>query len=608
MKKLYTLFLFLIIFVSVKAQENVIDEDSLQIADYVNYRPADVNPIQNQIDTSSINQKSFSINSRNTTNIIIDVKSPNFDDSKDVGDIPLQYGLSPSGGVTYKIPIQTISSPDNFQPDISLLYNSQSGDGIAGWGWSLGGLSSITKTGKSLYYDWAIEPLKISGYNYCLDNLRLIGDHSYQTIHNNIKVIKLDSKTFKAYYPNGSIAFFSSPDSEEVLSFPITSFEDIKGNKISYSYIYSNRNYYISEITYGRATDPIAKIRFTYKNNEKSIASYVDGYSFKLEKVLSKVEVFYRNSATPSRCYDLTYSDDPKSNYLTKVDCSAGNSSLNPLIFTYGSVGDGIDYLEQQPAYLQRYWPNAQSVEPGWNNLNLIRAKFQLNGSDGLIVYPDIEKYGWLTKNKDTGKIVRYGSQFGEATELLVFDNIKSNSFNTSVSILAGSGFQSLSPVDINGDGVDKLVKVNYNINGASTDNEVMISVYRPNSATPYSRKTISFNDGSSGIVTDQGYKSTLPRTFLYGDFDGDGLTDLMAISSSLDHKKDYRVSKITLFNLRELKAFYNGNDFDYETQHKEDLSYIRNSDNIFPVDYDGDGKTDICLINKTGIHVPVVH
>ena len=39
------------------------------------------------------------------------------------------------------------------QPNLSLVYNSQSGNGIAGWGWNLGGLSMISRVPKNYYYD-----------------------------------------------------------------------------------------------------------------------------------------------------------------------------------------------------------------------------------------------------------------------------------------------------------------------------------------------------------------------------------------------------------------------------------------------------------------------
>ena len=42
------------------------------------------------------------------------------EDNTDVGKIPVQYALSPTGAVTYQVPINVHSAPDGFQPQLSL--------------------------------------------------------------------------------------------------------------------------------------------------------------------------------------------------------------------------------------------------------------------------------------------------------------------------------------------------------------------------------------------------------------------------------------------------------------------------------------------------------
>jgi hypothetical protein len=92
-----------------------------------------------------------------------------------VGSIPGQFAVSPTGAATYTIPIECPPGINGMQPNIALVYNSQGGNGIAGWGWNLSGVSAITRTGKTLYHDNAIATVQLTtADNLMLDGQRLI--------------------------------------------------------------------------------------------------------------------------------------------------------------------------------------------------------------------------------------------------------------------------------------------------------------------------------------------------------------------------------------------------------------------------------------------------
>lgn len=63
--------------------------------------------------------------------------------TKPVGTVGASAGTTPTGGVTYSIPIYTPPGTNGLQPSISITYNSQSGPGIVGYGWNIAGLSVI---------------------------------------------------------------------------------------------------------------------------------------------------------------------------------------------------------------------------------------------------------------------------------------------------------------------------------------------------------------------------------------------------------------------------------------------------------------------------------
>lgn len=73
--------------------------------------------------------------------------TPPAEDEVVVGAIGGNVDISTLGGATYSIPIQIPDGIDGMQPNLSIVYNSQSGNGLLGWGWNIGGLSSITRIG-----------------------------------------------------------------------------------------------------------------------------------------------------------------------------------------------------------------------------------------------------------------------------------------------------------------------------------------------------------------------------------------------------------------------------------------------------------------------------
>jgi hypothetical protein len=104
-----------------------------------------------------------------------------------IGATPGSFAVDPSGAATYSIPIFVPPGTNGMQPQLSLNYNSQGGNGLLGMGWSIGGLSVIHRCGATI----AIDGIK-GGVNYdandkfCLDGERLIwssSDGFYRTQH-----------------------------------------------------------------------------------------------------------------------------------------------------------------------------------------------------------------------------------------------------------------------------------------------------------------------------------------------------------------------------------------------------------------------------------------
>ena len=92
-----------------------------------------------------------------------------------VGATPGSFKVNETGAATYTIPITVPPGTAGMAPTLSLNYNSQSGNGPLGVGWSLGGLSAITRCPASIVQDGFKGGINYDGNDrFCLDGQRLV--------------------------------------------------------------------------------------------------------------------------------------------------------------------------------------------------------------------------------------------------------------------------------------------------------------------------------------------------------------------------------------------------------------------------------------------------
>jgi hypothetical protein len=91
-----------------------------------------------------------------------------------VGHIGGQFTVSQTGAASYQIPISLPPGPRGMQPNLSLVYNSQSGAGMLGPGWQIAGLSSISRCKQTFAQDAAPAAIALNFTDrFCLDGQRL---------------------------------------------------------------------------------------------------------------------------------------------------------------------------------------------------------------------------------------------------------------------------------------------------------------------------------------------------------------------------------------------------------------------------------------------------
>ncbi len=101
--------------------------------------------------------------------------------SDSVGATPATFRADESGAATYSVPIYTAPSTAGLGPSLSLEYNSRASNGPLGPGWSLGGLSAVSRCKKATEYGDGAGPFPAINFDgvagdqaYCLDGARLL--------------------------------------------------------------------------------------------------------------------------------------------------------------------------------------------------------------------------------------------------------------------------------------------------------------------------------------------------------------------------------------------------------------------------------------------------
>ncbi len=91
-----------------------------------------------------------------------------------VGRTPGSFAVSNVGAATYSVPIWAPPGPNGLQPNIALSYNSQAGAGFVGVGWTLTGLSSISRCNRTYAQDGVGTSVQLTTADaLCLDGKRL---------------------------------------------------------------------------------------------------------------------------------------------------------------------------------------------------------------------------------------------------------------------------------------------------------------------------------------------------------------------------------------------------------------------------------------------------
>lgn len=274
------------------------------------------------------------------------------------------FNLNAMGGASYTIPIETLPGVNGLSPSISLVYSSNGGPGIAGYGWQIAGISLIGRGPKTYYHDGTTKGIELDTTDrFYLDGQRLVNG-SYYYGHENAKYFTENDiftrvkpketsedgpSWFTAETKSGLIYEYGNSSGSkqlldgysEVLNWYVSTISDFFNNEINFTYFKDNGFVYPGEITYGPN-----KITFYYKERSDKISSYIKGSKIEQRYILDKIKISYNGNIV--KTYEFKY--NYKGSYYNKysilnevIEYGTGTDRLNSTAFTY-IIPDNVSF------------------------------------------------------------------------------------------------------------------------------------------------------------------------------------------------------------------------------------------------------------------------
>jgi RHS repeat-associated protein len=272
------------------------------------------------------------------------------DKSKSVGACRGVASVSGSGAASYQIPIDVLPGINGLQPQFSITYNSQAGNGLLGKACVLSGLSSITRIPQTIFHDGESGVVNLDKEDrLALDGNRLFlksgneywsNNTKYSTELANFSNIRLKGTGQSIYftvetkdgydllYGNSSDSKVSNSKGNVTLprKWLLKKVSDKNGNTVEYFYDINVGYNRIKEVRYNNNS-----IVFTYSTDRNSVKYILLDDQIHINHILTNVDVKRNNKVLYG--YKLKYNknNSNKTDELISVTKYNGNQEeLNP--------------------------------------------------------------------------------------------------------------------------------------------------------------------------------------------------------------------------------------------------------------------------------------
>ncbi|WBV56475.1 FG-GAP-like repeat-containing protein [Chryseobacterium daecheongense] len=416
-----------------------------------------------------------------------------------------------AGQLNYNLSIEVPPGIKSVSPKISLVYTSGSGNGVAGYGWNISGITSISRLGKTIENDGELRGVQLDESDYySFNGQRLIlksgeygkdGAEYVTEKYSNVKIKSLGAISGQSWkgpeyweinFEDGSQAWYGGTttgtnQARTPIEYNIVKWKDAQGNYISYTYsqLPSKNVAVISTISWGGNevlnTPAINQITFNYTSRVLAEQNYINGVSLIQDRILDNIIVTTNNK--PYKKYIIEYTKNG-TNYDLVNKITEYNSSgiaANPVIFSYPNlVSSEIDYTGVLPtnsdsfdnirltgdfngdSYVDFIMNNGTIKLGAFNDAYQEISTGKTFSIDAKVVATLLDEQGQIYNGNgivqfEEGKVVGYifrNNTFVKVFEKLVYDtsncNYQSNGAGCTTSVVLNEG-------DFNGDGISDV-------------------------------------------------------------------------------------------------------------------------------------------------------
>lgn len=439
--------------------------------------------------------------------------------------------VSSTGAFTYSIPITLPPGIKDLTPKLSLEYNSQSGNGLLGIGWSLGGVSAIARVSTDIYHDGNVHAVNLDANDvFALDGQRLlhVGGSSYTTAVADFSEITsygtvgsgpayfiVESQDGLVYeFGNTADSRMIAQGSVEVLMWALCKVSDRNGNHIDYHYssFPLTGNYFLDKISYGGNSiitpttppPPVTEINFNYQVRGDDNFRFAGGSGISTERRLINITIRHEGSIIHQ--YDLNYMENPYSHLTDVTETSEIGNTLPATVFNWGPMSTGPSYvITSVPMDPSTVSIDAQHVMytgdfngDGYTDCIGVRPGSLLYPAE-YVLHPNVKTDDFSTPTSGSPGIASMLSAGG--TPVIKGGSVKHSKSNFSYDRKLG--------LDFDGDGKQDLLSISY------SSSEFVLYMYR-STGTGFATPTLIYS--TTGTVTQFDHSLVT-----IGDFLGNG-------------------------------------------------------------------------------------